>query len=71
MQASLDLGEGPIIQVEMITLGRERGARLLVVIHHLAVDIVSWGIIVEDLSRACEQLSRGEGIKLAAKTTSR
>ncbi|MGH9929159.1 MAG: amino acid adenylation domain-containing protein, partial [Pyrinomonadaceae bacterium] len=70
LQASLDLGEGPIIQVEMITLGRERGARLLVVIHHLAVDIVSWGIIVEDLSRACEQLSRGEGIKLAAKTTS-
>ncbi len=70
LQASLDLSDGPIIRVALITLGGERGARLLVVIHHLAVDIVSWGIILEDLSRACEQLSRGEGISLAAKTTS-
>src|SRR5262249_39971834 len=70
LQTSLDLGEGPLIRVALITLGGERGARLLVVIHHLAVDIVSWGIILEDLTGACEQLSRGEEISLAAKTTS-
>jgi hypothetical protein len=34
--------------------------RLLLVIHHLAVDGVSWRILFEDLQQAYEQLSRGQ-----------
>jgi len=40
------------------------------VIHHLAVDGVSWRILLEDLQTGYEQLKRGEVIKLPAKTTS-
>ena len=39
-------------------------------IHHLAVDGVSWRILLEDLQVAYEQLARGEKVQLAPKTTS-
>ena len=51
-------------------LGDEEGGRLLVIIHHLAVDGVSWRILLEDLQRGYEQVSRGEVISLGAKSTS-
>jgi hypothetical protein len=40
------------------------------VIHHLAVDGVSWRILWEDLQRGYEQLERGEQVDLGPKTTS-
>src|SRR6185369_5011032 len=43
---------------------------LLLVIHHLAVDGVSWRILVEDLQRGYEQLARGERVEFGAKTSS-
>jgi amino acid adenylation domain-containing protein/non-ribosomal peptide synthase protein (TIGR01720 family) len=42
---------------------------LLLVIHHLAVDGVSWRILLEELERAYEQATRGEPIALAAAST--
>jgi non-ribosomal peptide synthase protein (TIGR01720 family) len=41
-----------------------------VVIHHLAVDGVSWRILLEDLETAYGQLAGGEAVRLPAKTTS-
>ncbi|HEX9426136.1 MAG TPA: condensation domain-containing protein, partial [Candidatus Polarisedimenticolia bacterium] len=38
--------------------------------HHLAVDGVSWRVLLEDLETACRQLARGEAVRLPAKTTS-
>jgi len=38
--------------------------------HHLAVDGVSWRILLEDFQTAYEQVSRGEAIHLPPKTTS-
>jgi amino acid adenylation domain-containing protein/non-ribosomal peptide synthase protein (TIGR01720 family) len=69
IQSSLNLSEGPLIKVALINLGRENGKRLLVVIHHLAVDGVSWRILLEDLQRGYEQARLGE-INLGGKTTS-
>ena len=41
------------------------------VVHHLAVDTVSWGILLEDLQRGYEQLEQGATeVQLPAKTTS-
>src|SRR5215470_10410591 len=40
------------------------------VVHHLVVDGVSWRVLLEDLQRGYEQLARGEGVRLPAKTTS-
>ncbi|HEV2145843.1 MAG TPA: amino acid adenylation domain-containing protein, partial [Longimicrobiaceae bacterium] len=68
VQRSLDLARGPLLRVVLFELGAG-GQRLLVVIHHLVVDGVSWRILLEDLETAYTQLSRGEAVRLPAKTT--
>jgi amino acid adenylation domain-containing protein/non-ribosomal peptide synthase protein (TIGR01720 family) len=70
VQRSLSLEKGQIIRAVYFDLGPAKPARLLIVIHHLAVDVVSWRILLEDLQAACEQLRRGQEINLAPKTTS-
>jgi amino acid adenylation domain-containing protein/non-ribosomal peptide synthase protein (TIGR01720 family) len=69
-QQSLDLGTGPLLRIVLFDLGPERGQRLLVTIHHLAIDGVSWRILLEDFQRGYEQLQRGETVELGPKTTS-
>ncbi|MEO0683525.1 MAG: condensation domain-containing protein, partial [Cyanobacteria bacterium J06649_11] len=69
-QRVLNLSTGNLIQVVLFQLGVSSPARLLIVIHHLAVDGVSWRILLEDLTTAYYQLLRGENIQLPAKTTS-
>ncbi|MGH9933381.1 MAG: amino acid adenylation domain-containing protein, partial [Pyrinomonadaceae bacterium] len=70
LQASLNLADGPIVRVGLFDLGPQKPNRLLIIIHHLVVDIVSWPVILEDLSEAYRQLSRGDRVRLPAKTTS-
>ena len=70
LQASLNLMEGPLLRGALFDLGPQKPGRLLLVIHHLAIDGVSWRILLEDLWTAYRQLSRGEPIQLAPKTTS-
>jgi amino acid adenylation domain-containing protein/non-ribosomal peptide synthase protein (TIGR01720 family) len=69
-QASLNLNDGPIIRVVYFDLGPAWTHRLLIVIHHLAVDGVSWRILLDDMQRAYEQLERDEKVKLPPKTLS-
>jgi amino acid adenylation domain-containing protein/non-ribosomal peptide synthase protein (TIGR01720 family) len=70
LNARLDLADGPLIRAAWFDLGGQQAAQMLIVIHHLAVDGVSWRILLEDLQTACERLRRGEAVELAAKTTS-
>jgi amino acid adenylation domain-containing protein/non-ribosomal peptide synthase protein (TIGR01720 family) len=70
LQTSLDLSSGPLVRVALFELGSQKPSRLLIVIHHLAVDGVSWRILLEDLQAAYQQLSQGERIQLPPKTTS-
>lgn len=42
---------------------------MLITIHHLAVDGVSWRILLSDLETIYQQLTRQRPIQLAAKTT--
>ncbi|HEX7243096.1 MAG TPA: FkbM family methyltransferase, partial [Longimicrobiaceae bacterium] len=69
VQRSLDLARGPLLRVALFDLGGD-GRRLLMVIHHLVVDGVSWRILLEDLETAYAQLARGETVRLPTKTTS-
>ncbi len=69
-QSSLHLTQGPLARVVLFEMGQNRPARLLIVVHHLAVDGMSWRILLEDLQTAYGQLSRGEALKLPRKTTS-
>lgn len=70
LQAGLNLTAGNLIRVAWFYLGEQRKSRLFITLHHLAVDGVSWRILMEDLFTAYEQLARGKAILLPAKTTS-
>lgn len=48
-QKSLDIQHGPIIAVDLFEFEESNSQVLSIVIHHLVVDIVSWGTILEDL----------------------
>ncbi|QGA51172.1 non-ribosomal peptide synthase/polyketide synthase [Pseudomonas brassicacearum] len=68
-QRSLDLQDGPLLRAVLATLA-DGSQRLLLVIHHLVVDGVSWRILFEDLQSAYRQLSSDQALQLPPKTTS-
>ncbi|MEA5506766.1 amino acid adenylation domain-containing protein [Halotia wernerae UHCC 0503] len=70
LQASLNLKQGPLVRFAWLFLGHHQSNRLLIVIHHLAVDGVSWRILLEDLQTVYQQLSCGEARQIPLKTTS-
>jgi amino acid adenylation domain-containing protein/non-ribosomal peptide synthase protein (TIGR01720 family) len=70
LQASLNLERGPLARMAFFELGVAVAGRLLVVIHHLAVDGVSWRILLQDLWTVYQQLERGDEVQLPPKTTS-
>jgi non-ribosomal peptide synthase protein (TIGR01720 family) len=59
-----------MLRLVTINLGGSKPARLLIVIHHLVVDGVSWRILLDDLERTYNSLKRGETPALPPKTTS-
>ncbi|MGK7878412.1 MAG: amino acid adenylation domain-containing protein [Xenococcaceae cyanobacterium] len=70
LQTSLNLARGELIRVALFKLGTDRPNHLLIIVHHLVVDGVSWLILLEDLETLYRQLSHGEKIQLPLKTTS-
>ena len=70
IQASLNLKSGPLMQVVLFNLGDTEPNRLLMVIHHLAVDGISWRILLENFQQVYHQLGQGETVQLPPKTTS-
>jgi non-ribosomal peptide synthase protein (TIGR01720 family) len=70
LQASLNLSSGQLLRVALFNLGANVPSHLLIIVHHLAVDVTSWRILVTDLQTAYQQLSQGQTIQLPAKTTS-
>ncbi|HZR42433.1 MAG TPA: amino acid adenylation domain-containing protein, partial [Ktedonobacteraceae bacterium] len=70
IQASLDLIHGPLLRFAYFDRGNNRSARLLIVIHHLIVDGVSWRVLLEDMNTAYAQLEAGLRVQLPAKTLS-
>uniref|UniRef100_UPI0035A65647 non-ribosomal peptide synthetase n=1 Tax=Pseudomonas putida TaxID=303 RepID=UPI0035A65647 len=69
VQRSLNLAQGPLLRAMLGTLP-DGSQRLLVVIHHLVVDGVSWRILLEDLQAAYRALDNGQQVKLPAKSSS-
>ena len=49
---------------------REAANRLLIIIHHLAVDGVSWRILLEDLEQLLSGVMEGQQVSLGAKSSS-
>lgn len=67
---SLDIIHGPLVKVAYFDLGEEEVSRLLLVIHHLVVDGVSWRVLIEDLQTVYGQLEQNQSLQLPLKTTS-
>ncbi|WP_137973083.1 non-ribosomal peptide synthetase [Pseudomonas sp. F(2018)] len=68
LQRSLDPANGP--QLRGLYLKQAgQSDRLLLSIHHLVVDGVSWRVLLEDLQRACLQLASGLAVQLPSKTS--
>jgi amino acid adenylation domain-containing protein/non-ribosomal peptide synthase protein (TIGR01720 family) len=69
LQTSLNLST-TLVRVAFFDLGASQPSRLLFVIHHLAIDGVSWRILLADLQTAFGQLHANQLIQLPPKTTS-
>ncbi|MGO4293652.1 amino acid adenylation domain-containing protein [Chitinophaga sp. RAB17] len=66
LQGSLDLAEGPLLQVAIFRL--PEGDHLFITIHHLLIDAVSWRILLEDFSALYEAALQSLTVSLPAKT---
>ncbi|ACK67010.1 amino acid adenylation domain protein [Rippkaea orientalis PCC 8801] len=69
-QSSLDLSQGLVFKSLFFYLGNNQPNRLLIIIHHLVIDGVSWRILLEDLVTVYQQLHQEQTIQLPPKTTS-
>ncbi|GDY68252.1 hypothetical protein SAV14893_076450 [Streptomyces avermitilis] len=60
----LEPRSGVMLQAAWVDAGAGRVGRLALVVHHLAVDGVSWRILVPDLRAACEAVAAGRQPRL-------
>ena len=68
-QTSLSLADGPLFKA-VHCRDCNGQTRLLLIIHHLVVDGVSWRILIDDIKRLYQQHSDGDSLILAAKSSS-
>ncbi|HVR11133.1 MAG TPA: amino acid adenylation domain-containing protein, partial [Thermoanaerobaculia bacterium] len=68
LQGALDLAKGPVAR--FVLFEEEGPSRLLVVAHHLVIDILSWGTLRADLETAYLQLAAGDRMALPPVATS-
>ncbi len=68
-QRSLDLQNGPLVRAVQMHLP-DGTARLLLVIHHMVVDGVSWRILLDDLQALYQAQVSGSPANLPARTSS-
>ncbi|MZQ80584.1 amino acid adenylation domain-containing protein [Paenibacillus sp. 5J-6] len=68
IQSKMNLEKGPLMQVALFQT--DSGDHLLIAIHHLVVDGVSWRILMEDFAAGYAQCEQGQEISFPAKTHS-
>lgn len=68
IQESIDLKSGPLVKLALFKT--KEGDHLLITIHHLVVDGVSWRIILEDFKYIYLLIKLGKEVQMPNKTTS-
>ena len=68
-EGRLDPAAGVMVQALWFDAGAERPGRLWLCIHHLAVDGVSWRILVPDLVAAWQAIAAGQAVALPPRGT--
>jgi len=72
LQERLDLAAGPLLAAAVLRPEEPTSSeapRLLIVVHHLAVDALSWWILLEELAVLYDALRRGGMVALPGLTT--
>lgn len=59
LQASFNLQQGPLLAAKYFECGHSE-PRLLLALHHLLVDGVSWRVLLDDLEQGCRHLLDGK-----------
>jgi amino acid adenylation domain-containing protein/non-ribosomal peptide synthase protein (TIGR01720 family) len=70
LQRSIELVSGPLVKLGLFKTGPGRGDHLLIIIHHLVMDGVSWRILLEDFEVGYAQVREGMEINFQDKTDS-
>lgn len=65
IQASLDIENGPLFKAVWLRNATDERGRLLLVVHHLAIDGVSWRILAEQVEQWCRADALGQQIVIA------
>jgi len=68
IQKSISLENGPLMKVAVFHLND--CDRLLIVVHHLVIDGISWRILLEDFGTLYQQYKNGQPLMLPPKTDS-
>jgi amino acid adenylation domain-containing protein/non-ribosomal peptide synthase protein (TIGR01720 family) len=68
IQESINLETGPLMKLGLFHL--DDGDRLLIVIHHLVIDGISWRILFDDMETLYQQHKAGKPLELPLKTDS-
>ncbi|MEC1536488.1 non-ribosomal peptide synthase/polyketide synthase [Bacillus sonorensis] len=68
LQQSIDIKNGPLVKAAIFKTNE--GDHLLIAIHHLVIDGISWRILFEDLGLGYSQLLNGREVELYPKTAS-
>ncbi|MCP5052881.1 MAG: hypothetical protein GY940_37275, partial [bacterium] len=68
VQASMDLKTGPLVKLALFKTGG--GDHLMIAVHHLVIDGISWRILLEDLGIGYRQIQQGKDIRFQDKTGS-
>ncbi|MEO1575029.1 MAG: condensation domain-containing protein, partial [Pseudomonadota bacterium] len=70
LNAALSIRDGRLMAAALIERGHGLAPWLFMTVHHLAIDGVSWWVLLEDLQSAYGQLRDGHAVSLPPKTTS-
>ena len=68
IQAGIDLENGPLMKVALFVT--DEGRQMMICLHHLVVDGVSWRILLEDLNTALSQIRESQAVVLPQKAAS-
>ena len=70
LQSNLKLSDSSLFHAVFFDTAKETANKFLLFAHHLLIDNISWGILIEDLQTIYSQLSKNEPISLESKTVS-
>ncbi|MCP4155008.1 MAG: AMP-binding protein, partial [bacterium] len=68
LQRTIQLENGPLVHAGLFKTGS--GDHLLLVVHHLVIDGISWRILLEDMATGYKQAEEGVTVRFPEKTNS-